>query len=118
MDPLRPLNGIDRFTQLLSKQSISEDRSTLTKKKRSVNPFTSLRLLGNKENLLLAVYTGILYAGYTAVSSILASQLVRRYHFNEVQSGLCYIPLGFGALTSRWTMSVLMDWNFKREAAK
>tara|TARA_R110002060_G_scaffold78251_1_gene91109 strand:+ start:718 stop:1647 length:930 start_codon:yes stop_codon:yes gene_type:complete len=104
--------------QVLHKYSTPEEVHTLTKRKRTVNPFTSLRLLGNKENFILATYTGILYAGYAAVSSILASQLVRRYHFNEVQSGLCYIPLGIGALTSRWTMAVLIDWNFKREAEK
>lgn len=104
--------------QILNENSAPEQVHTLSKRKGSVNPFTSLRLLGNKENFILATYTGILYAGYAAVSSILASQLAHRYHFNEIQSGLCYIPLGVGALSSRWTMSVVIDWNFRREAKK
>ncbi|OCK83327.1 MFS general substrate transporter [Lepidopterella palustris CBS 459.81] len=104
--------------QAVRNDSAPEDVHTLQKRKRSINPFTALCLLGNKENFILAAYTGILYAGYAAVSSILASQLARRYGLNEVQSGLCYIPLGSGALTSRWTMSLWIDWNFKREAAK
>jgi MFS family permease len=82
---VKPPKWNQSLYQVSSKQSVSEDRSTLTNKKPNVNPFTSLRLLGNKENFVLAAYTGILYAGYAAVSSILASQLVRRYHFNEVQ---------------------------------
>ncbi|KAK4493994.1 hypothetical protein PRZ48_015180 [Zasmidium cellare] len=91
---------------------------TIAKKKGGLNPLTALLLLRDPANFLLALYVGILYSGSASVTSILASQLARRYHFNEVQTGLCYIPLGVGAMTSRYTMANLIDWRFKREAGK
>ncbi|KAF2167675.1 hypothetical protein M409DRAFT_36484 [Zasmidium cellare ATCC 36951] len=94
------------------------DIETVSKKKRRLNPLTALFLLRDLENFLLALYVGILYSGSASVTRVLASQLARRYHFNEIQTGLCYIPLGVGAMTSRWTMANLIDWRFKREAGK
>lgn len=102
--------------QAMRKTPDPGDARTLEKRKPNVNPFAALQLLGDKSNCILAVYTGILYAGYASIASVLAAQLVRRYHFNAIQSGLCYIPLGVGALSSRLTMGVLIDWNFKRDA--
>ncbi|KAH9908315.1 major facilitator superfamily domain-containing protein [Xylariomycetidae sp. FL2044] len=61
-------------------------------------------------------YGSLLYAGYLGVLSTLSTQLQARYGFNSLQIGLCYLPLGFGSLTSRWTVGRILDENFHRIA--
>ncbi|KAF7113801.1 hypothetical protein CNMCM5793_004856 [Aspergillus hiratsukae] len=41
-----------------------------------------------------------------------------RFHFNSIQIGLWYLPVGIGSLTSRWTVRQILDWNFRREARR
>lgn len=106
------------FFQTLRKDKLVANQQSLGKKKSGVNPLTSLRVLSDKENLIICVYGGLLFAGFTSVTSIFASQLQERYAYNQVQVGLCYLPIGIGALSSRWTVAKLLDWNFKREAKK
>lgn len=59
-----------------------------------------------------------LFAGYSSVLSVLTSQLESRFGFSSIQIGLCYLPLGFGSLASRWTVGFLLDKNFRREAKR
>ncbi|CRG83359.1 putative transporter AQR1 [Talaromyces islandicus] len=84
---------------------------------RRVNPLASALIATEKEALMVLVYGSLLYAGLVSVMSTLTTQLQSRFGFNSIQIGLCYLPLGFGSLTSRWTAGFLLDWNFKREAA-
>lgn len=104
--------------QVFRKDNLVPNEQTLEKKTTGVNPFKSLRILAGKENFIVCVYGGLLFAGFASVTSVLASQLQERYDYNEVQVGLCYIPIGIGSLFSRWTTAKLIDWNFKREAEK
>lgn len=48
----------------------------------------------------------------------LSEQLASRFGFGSVKIGLCYLPLGFGSLVSRWMAGQLFDWNFRRHARK
>jgi predicted MFS family arabinose efflux permease len=104
--------------QLLWKNTLVPNQQSLVKKVTGVNPLKSLRILANKENFIVCVYGGLLFAGFSSVTSVFASQLQERYHYNEVQVGLCYLPIGIGSFLSRWTTAKLIDWNFKREAEK
>lgn len=52
------------------------------------------------------------------VMTTLSEQLASRFGFDSVKIGLCYLPLGFGSLLSRWTAGQLFDWNFRRHARK
>lgn len=38
------------------------------------------------------------------------------YGLNTLETGLCYISMGFGSLASALTMGVVVDWNFQRHA--
>ena len=80
------------------------------------NPFASLRIAARKEAGLILWYGSLLYAGYFAVLSTLSPQLAARYGFNSLRVGLCYLPLGIGSLTSRWTVGRILDKNFHRLA--
>lgn len=50
------------------------------------------------------------------VMTTLSEQLTSRFEFSSVVTGLCYLPLGFGSLLSRWSAGKLFDLNFRRHA--
>lgn len=106
------------FFQILRKDKLVANQQSLGRKVSGVNPLTSVRVLASKENFIICIYGGLLFAGFSSVTSVFASQLQERYAYNEVQVGLCYLPIGIGSLLSRWTVAKLLDWNFKREAKK
>lgn len=94
------------------------DRSSLQKRRRRPSPLSSLIVLRDRETGIIAIFGASLFAGYSSVLSVLTSQLESRFGFNSIQIGLCYLPLGFGSLTSRWTVGYLLDKNFRREAKR
>ncbi|RHZ58911.1 hypothetical protein CDV55_106116 [Aspergillus turcosus] len=100
------------------KQNPEPDYQTIEKGRRRPNPFASALIATDKEALLILIYGSLLYSGYMAVLSTLTSQLQSRFHFNSIQIGLCYLPVGIGSLTSRWTVGRILDWNFRREARR
>ncbi|RAO73429.1 uncharacterized protein BHQ10_009441 [Talaromyces amestolkiae] len=100
-------------------RKISEPNyNTMQKGKLRPNVFASAVIATKKEPAIILAYGALLYCGYIAVLSTLTSQLKTQYAFNSIQIGLCYLPLGCGSLTSRWSVGFLLDWNFKREAAR
>ncbi|KAE9391777.1 MFS general substrate transporter [Gymnopus androsaceus JB14] len=93
-----------------------EDRSTLSVPRHRPNPLTSLRILLEPEGGITLGFGSLLYAGYFMVMTTLSEQLEARFGFSSAIVGLCYLPLGFGSLISRWTAGKLFDWNFRRHA--
>ena len=91
---------------------------TAQHRKRRPNPFASALIAAKKESGMILIFSALLYSGYMAVLSTLTSQIQSRFGYNDVQIGLCYLPIGFGSLTSRWTVGILLDRNFKREARR
>lgn len=100
------------------KKAVEVNLESLQKRNDGVNPFASAMIATEKEPAILLAYGALLYSGYIAVLSTLTSQLQVQYGFNSIQIGLCYLPMGLGSLTSRWTVGFLLDRNFKREAAR
>ncbi|KAL2842909.1 putative MFS transporter [Aspergillus pseudoustus] len=92
---------------------------TRPKKRRRANPITaSSKIAKDKEAALILIFGGLLFSGYMALLSTLTSELESRFGFNTIQIGLCYLPMGAGSLTSRWTIGYLLDVNFRREAKR
>lgn len=102
----------------LNKFNTPVETATLAKRKRRPNPLESLQVIFRKEEFMILLTAGLLFAGFFAILSSLASQLQAKYHYNSLQVGLCYIPYGLGSMTSRWTMGTLIDWNFRRHAKR
>ncbi|KAJ3987623.1 major facilitator superfamily domain-containing protein [Lentinula detonsa] len=97
-------------------ESVEEDRSTISKPKQRLNPFSALRILLEPEGGITLGFGAIFFAGYFMVLTTLSEQLAARFGFSSAIVGLCYLPLGFGSLCSRWTAGKLFDWNFRRHA--
>ena len=92
------------------------DHSTLTRGRRRPNPFAALKILMEREGGVTLGCGSLLAAGYFMITTTLSEQLRDRFGFSPVIVGLCYLPLGFGTLSSRWTVGLLLDWNFRRWA--
>lgn len=76
------------------------------------NTLASLKIASEKEAGMVLWYGALLCSGYMAVLSTLPTQLQTRYGFNALKIGLCYLTLGFGSLTSGWTVGRVLDKNF------
>ncbi|OIW22430.1 putative MFS transporter, partial [Coniochaeta ligniaria NRRL 30616] len=92
------------------------DLDTVKRGRKRPNPLASLKIATEKEAGIILWYGSLLYAGVFAVLSTLSPQLQERYGLNSLQIGLCYLPMGVGSLTSRWTVGRLLDKNFHRVA--
>lgn len=57
---------------------------SLERRRKRPNPLTSLVLLLDRENLIVSLSGGLLYAGFASVTSVLASQLQQRYGYDAV----------------------------------
>ncbi|RAH46234.1 MFS general substrate transporter [Aspergillus brunneoviolaceus CBS 621.78] len=90
--------------------------TTAPQRPKRLNPLRSARLVLDKENALILIYGALLYAGMAAVLTTLTTTLATHYHFNTIQIGLCYLPMGLGSLTSRYTVGFLLDRTFRRHA--
>jgi MFS family permease len=93
-------------------------RESIMQPRFRARPWNVLKIAVQKEAGIILLYGAVVYSGYMMVVSTLTSQLHARYGLSTLQIGLCYLPIGLGSLTSRWTMGILLDRNFKRQAAR
>ncbi len=89
---------------------------TLQRGRRRPNPFAALKILFEREGGVTLGCGSLLASGYFMVLTTLSVQLSERFGFSPIKVGLCYLPLGFGTLASRYTIGTLLDWNFRRHA--
>ncbi|KAI1653564.1 MFS general substrate transporter [Daldinia decipiens] len=82
------------------------------------NPFNTLTIVGNKDMAMILFYNASLYIGFMIVTSTLASQFADIYHYNDIQLGLCYLPIGGATTVSSICNGYMIDWNFRRIAKK
>lgn len=102
--------GNMRYTEQLNEKP--------TRKCQLPNPLDTLRILGDKESALLLAYNALAFSGQMTVTAALPSMLRKTYGYNELKVGLCFLPVGSGALLSSIFTGYLMDWNFRRHARK
>ncbi|KJX93085.1 hypothetical protein TI39_contig4417g00007 [Zymoseptoria brevis] len=106
------------LVQVLSPDSFLPNHQSLEKPRTTVTPLRALQLLTSKVNLIVVLYGGFAYAGYVSITVTLSSQLHARYGYSDVITGVCYLAISLGSLSSFLTSAALTDWNFKREAKK
>ncbi|KAH6871770.1 major facilitator superfamily domain-containing protein [Thelonectria olida] len=86
--------------------------------RRRPNPFTTLKILAEKEAGIILGFSSLMYGGYYLVVATLSTQLTDRFRCSSVIVGVCYLPIGIGSISYRYTGGYLMDWNFRRHAKK
>ncbi|KAJ8113029.1 hypothetical protein OPT61_g4744 [Boeremia exigua] len=121
-----PAQGINRSVisciqrRRLAKQSGSTEDEDFqpAKRKISLNPLATLRILGEKESCIILLYNGFFFTGMMVTTSSIPDLFKEAYNLNELSIGLCYIANGIGSLLSSLTMGHVVDWNFRRHAAR
>ncbi|KAF1975161.1 MFS general substrate transporter [Bimuria novae-zelandiae CBS 107.79] len=102
------------------KDSVSSEEQEQPRKKPKFafpNPLETLRILGEKESLIILLYNGLFFMGMMVVSAALPDLFKEAYGLDELKLGLCYVAVGTGCLVSSLTMGHVVDWNFRRHAA-
>ncbi|PNS14641.1 Quinidine resistance protein 1 [Sphaceloma murrayae] len=87
-------------------------------KLRFPNPWHGIRLLGEKEIGLLLLFNAVIFICFYTPLAALPYLFAKIYHFNDLQVGLCFLPVGFGAVLAPIINGNILDWNFRRTAKK
>ena len=82
------------------------------------NPLTTLVIIFEKEVGLVLSCAAIAFAAYYAVCSSVPSQFGLIYNYNDIQIGLCFIPVGVGSFVAISTVGKAVDWNYRRHAKR
>ncbi|BCR95062.1 uncharacterized protein AKAW2_20002A [Aspergillus luchuensis] len=76
----------------------------------------SLKICLLKEEGAILLYSGLIFASLAAVAAALPSQLSAQFKMNELQIGLCCIPMGVGSCGAAAVMGKLVNFNYHRHA--
>lgn len=82
------------------------------------NPLKTLAIVFDKEVSLILLGNSLVFGNYNAVATSVTSQFKLLYDFNDVQIGLCFIPVGVGSLVAAYTQGRVADWNYARHSRR
>lgn len=90
----------------------------IRQKVRFPNPLNTLAVLRNKDMAVVLLYNAAIFIGFITFTATLSSQFSKIYHFNDIQLGLCYLPIGGGTAVASIGNGYIADWNYRRIAKK
>ena len=76
----------------------------------------SLKFCLSKEEGTILFYSGLIFASLAAVAAALPSQLSAQFKFNDLQIGLCFIPVGVGSCSAAAVVGKPVNFNYRRHA--
>lgn len=103
---------------LKRKDHPTPDYSTRTVFKRRPSLLDVFRIVMHRHVGLLVLCSTVRFSGSTAILSTLPALLERKYNYNPLQIGLCYLPYAAGGIVTRWTVGTVTDWNYRRHAQR
>ncbi|TQV99399.1 hypothetical protein V2A60_004877 [Cordyceps javanica] len=80
------------------------------------NIWGAIRIAFEKDVGLLLLFNSLLVMSNYAMLVPLQDVVRRRYHFNDLQVGLCYIPYAIGNIIGALLMGKVLNWNYARVA--
>ncbi len=80
------------------------------------NIFAAIRIIFEKDVGLLMFFMSLFVMANFAMLIPLQDVIRRRYHFNDLQVGLCYIPFAMGSVIGAIIVGKLLNWNYARVA--
>lgn len=78
------------------------------------NIWAAIRIAFEKDVGLLLFFNSLLVMSNYAVLVPLQDVIRHRYHFNDLQVGLCYIPYAIGNIVGGLLMGKALNWNYAR----
>ncbi|KAJ5676570.1 uncharacterized protein N7477_002203 [Penicillium maclennaniae] len=96
----------------VTEEEINEARKTYAF--RFPSPLPTLKVVTDLETGAILLVTGLMYAGFYAVMTGATASFHNVYHFNNIQTALMYLPLGWGGslrLSRRdvWWTGIIAD---------
>lgn len=82
------------------------------------NPLRTLRLVVDKRTGPSILYASLSYSAYYFGITSITLLFPRTYHYNTLQLGLSFIPLGLGCVASTLVVGRLADANYRRLAVR
>ncbi|KAJ5815158.1 hypothetical protein N7474_006935 [Penicillium riverlandense] len=82
------------------------------------NPLNSFVILLEKDAIIIISYIGLVMFSNIALLTSVPNLFGGLYGFNELQIGLCFIPLGISACIGAMVNGKLVDYNYRRVARK
>lgn len=82
------------------------------------NPLQPLKVVFDANSIIILFVTGVIMGGNMTVLSSITQMYSSEYGLSILQIGLCYITLGTGSILAAVVTGRLLDWNFRRKAAK
>ncbi|KAL2866607.1 putative MFS transporter [Aspergillus lucknowensis] len=80
------------------------------------NPLKSFAILLERDALIIISYIGLVMLSNVALLTSTPSLFTEIYGFNNLEIGLCFLPLGVGAALGAITNGKILDWNYRRHA--
>ncbi|KAJ9487670.1 hypothetical protein VN97_g5646 [Penicillium thymicola] len=96
----------------------SQQQSQTTKRLRFPNPLRSFAILLEWDALIIVSYVGIVMFSNIALLTSTPNPFGPLYGFNELQIGLCFLPLGVSSCLGAVLYGKIIDYNYKRTAQK
>ncbi|KAL4972609.1 MFS general substrate transporter [Aspergillus desertorum] len=82
------------------------------------SPLPTLEVVTDLETGAILFVTGLMYSGFYAIMTGATASFHTVYQFNNIQTALMYLPLGFGGIVSAFTTGRLIDFNYCRHAKR
>ncbi|PWY67883.1 MFS general substrate transporter [Aspergillus heteromorphus CBS 117.55] len=113
-----PLWNLSVLQLIARRKSVEPTAPPVKTRMHFPNPLTTLAIIAEKEVFMILLGNSLAFAGYYAASTSVTSQFGSIYGFNDVQIGLCFIPVGIGCLVAAYTQGLIADWNYRRHARR
>ncbi|KKA19748.1 hypothetical protein T310_6260 [Rasamsonia emersonii CBS 393.64] len=82
------------------------------------NPLRSVAILAEKDGLVIITYVGLLMFANLVLMTSTPNIFPVLYGYNELQVGLCFLPLGISACIGAVLNGKILDFSYRRTARK
>lgn len=99
-------------------QDVAEYGGAHRPKVRFPNPIKSIAIVFQKDTGLILFSCALIFAGFYDLNASLSTLFHEIYGLDDLQIGLCYLPIGVGSACISVVNGFILDYNYKRIARK
>ncbi|KAI9369765.1 major facilitator superfamily domain-containing protein [Aspergillus egyptiacus] len=92
-------------------------RTAATPRKfRIPNPLSMLKILADRNTLLITLIYGVYYMNFSCLQASLSTLVIDIYGFSELKAGLVYLPFGVGSCIGAYCSGKVMNRDYRLTA--
>ncbi|KAH8653539.1 hypothetical protein BX600DRAFT_515806 [Xylariales sp. PMI_506] len=108
---------VGKFMQPWTRDAVARN-STLPGPRRLPNPLVSMRLLLRKDNTVVLLAWGLMYAVYAVLITTLSTLFIAIYDLTEWQAGIIYLPFAIGGTVATFFSGALLNKAYRKARKK